>query len=82
MERDFSYQERNIPRLSRRIELAERRYDPEIDREYTIFQIGHEIRPIMHTSDWIFVLDEGCKIAEGVPEEIRKNKDVHEVYLE
>jgi branched-chain amino acid transport system ATP-binding protein len=49
---------------------------------YTIFQIGHEIGPIMKTSDWIFVLDEGCKIAEGVPEDIKKNKDVHDVYLE
>jgi len=52
------------------------------NRGYTIFQIGHEIRPIMRTSDWIFVLDEGCKIAEGSPEEIRDNKDVHSVYLE
>jgi len=52
------------------------------DQGYTIFQIGHEIRPIMRTSDWIFVLDEGCKIAEGSPEEIRDNKDVHSVYLE
>jgi len=52
------------------------------DRGHTIFQIGHEIRPIMKTSDWIFVLDEGCKIAEGLPEEIRNNKDVHDVYLE
>jgi len=52
------------------------------DRGYTIFQIGHEIGPIMKTSDWIFVLDEGSKIAEGVPEEIKTNKDVHDVYLE
>ena len=52
------------------------------NRGYTIFQIGHEIRPIMRTSDWIFVLDEGCKIAEGSPKEIRDNKDVHSVYLE
>jgi len=52
------------------------------DQGYTVFQIGHEIRPIMRTSDWIFVLDEGCKIAEGSPEEIRDNKDVHSVYLE
>jgi ABC-type branched-subunit amino acid transport system ATPase component len=49
---------------------------------YTIFQIGHEIGPIMKMSDWIFVLDEGVKIAEGTPEEIRNNKDVHDVYLE
>ena len=49
---------------------------------YTIFQIGHEIGPIMKASDWIFVLDEGCKIAEGVPEDIKNNKEVHDVYLE
>lgn len=52
------------------------------DRGYTILQVGHEIRPIMRTSDWIFVLDEGCKIAEGLPKEIRNNKDVQSVYLE
>jgi len=52
------------------------------DRGLTIFQIGHEIRPIMKTSDWVFVLDEGCKIAEGTPEEVRNNKKVLSVYLE
>lgn len=52
------------------------------DKGYTVFQIGHEIGPIMKTSDWIFVLDKGCKMAEGSPEEIRNNKDVHDVYLE
>jgi branched-chain amino acid transport system ATP-binding protein len=49
---------------------------------YTIFQIGHEIGPIMKMSDWVFVLDEGAKIAEGTPEDIRNNKDVQDVYLE
>jgi len=49
---------------------------------YTIFQIGHEMGPIMRTSDWIFVLDEGRKIAEGTPEQIRRNQAVHDVYLE
>jgi branched-chain amino acid transport system ATP-binding protein len=52
------------------------------DGGYTIFQIGHEIGPIMKISDWVFVLDEGCKIAEGIPEEIKNNKSVHDVYLE
>ncbi len=51
-------------------------------RGLTIFQIGHEMGPIMETSDWIFVLDEGRKIAEGTSEEIRNNEAVHEVYLE
>ena len=49
---------------------------------YTVFQIGHEIGPIMKNSDWIFVLDKGMKLAEGTPADIKKNKDVHDVYLE
>jgi branched-chain amino acid transport system ATP-binding protein len=49
---------------------------------YTIFQIGHEIGPIMKISDWIFVLAEGCKIAEGAPGDIKNNKNVLAVYLE
>jgi branched-chain amino acid transport system ATP-binding protein len=51
-------------------------------RGLTIFQIGHEMGPIMETSDWIFVLDEGRKIAEGTPEQIGDNLAVHDVYLE
>jgi branched-chain amino acid transport system ATP-binding protein len=52
------------------------------DMGYTIFQIGHEMRPIMKTSDRIFVLDQGCPIAEGSPEEIRTNPAVLACYLE
>lgn len=51
-------------------------------KKYTIFQIGHEMRPIMRTSDHVFVLDRGCMIAEGSPDDIRSNKLVHDVYLE
>jgi hypothetical protein len=39
MERDYAYQERNMPRLKQRIKLAERRYDPEVDKEYTLFRL-------------------------------------------
>ena len=35
MERDTYYQERNLPRLKSRIQLAERRYDLDVDKEYT-----------------------------------------------
>jgi len=49
---------------------------------HTIFQIGHEMGPIMKTSDWVFVLDEGRRIAAGTPAEIRNNQEVHDVYLE
>ena len=51
-------------------------------RGQTIFQIGHEMGPIMKVSDWIFVLSEGRKVAEGTPEEIRENQLVHDVYLD
>ena len=40
MERDAEYQERNIPRLSRYIKLAERRYDPEVDKNYMTMRLN------------------------------------------
>jgi len=40
IERDYAYQERNMPGLTQRIELAERRYDPEVDKEYTKFRLN------------------------------------------
>ncbi len=49
---------------------------------YTILQIGHEIKPIMRTSDWIYVLNEGEKIAEGTPDAVRQNDEVLKIYLE
>jgi len=52
------------------------------ERGFTIFQVGHEIKPIMRTSDRIFVLDQGHNVADGPPEEIKDNKDVLSCYLE
>jgi len=52
------------------------------ERGFTIFQVGHEIKPIMRTSDRIFVLDQGHNVADGPPEEIKNNKDVLSCYLE
>ena len=51
-------------------------------RGYTILQVGHEIKPIMKTSDWVFVLDQGRNVADGPPEDIRCNADVLACYLE
>lgn len=52
------------------------------DEGYTIFQVAHEMGPIMQTSDWVVVLDEGSKLAEGTPEEVQNNKEVQDIYLE
>jgi branched-chain amino acid transport system ATP-binding protein len=51
-------------------------------RGISILQIGHEMKPIMKTSDHIFVLDQGRNIADGKPDEIRRNEEVLACYLE
>jgi len=51
------------------------------ERDMTVMLIEHDMRVIMRISDRITVLDYGQKIAEGKPEEVRKNPRVVEAYL-
>ena len=51
------------------------------DRGVTIVVVEHNMRVIMNLCDRIAVLSYGRKIAEGLPEEIRDNKEVVEAYL-
>jgi branched-chain amino acid transport system ATP-binding protein len=47
----------------------------------TVMLIEHDVKLIMGLCDRVAVLDYGCKIAEGVPDEVRNNPAVIAAYI-
>ncbi len=47
-----------------------------------IFLIEHNIRAVRSICDWLVVMDEGKKIAEGIPDEVLRKEEIIEAYLD
>ncbi|MBG0775618.1 MAG: ABC transporter ATP-binding protein [Desulfovibrionaceae bacterium] len=52
-----------------------------LDQGITVVLIEHDMKLVMHICDKLVVLDHGIKIADGTPEEIRRDPRVVEAYL-
>jgi branched-chain amino acid transport system ATP-binding protein len=52
-----------------------------VGKGLTIFIVEHNMPFVMSLSEKVIVLDEGSKIAEGPPDEVRANKEVIKAYL-
>jgi len=51
------------------------------DAGLTIVLVEHDMDLVMRLADWVVVLNHGTRLAQGRPEEVRRNPAVIEAYL-
>ena len=51
------------------------------EHDVTVLLIEHDMKLVMSISDHIVVINQGCPLADGTPEQIRDNPDVIKAYL-
>ena len=68
----------SIPRVEKLLEILRRIHEK---FAMTIVLIEHIIKVVMEISDFVTVLDHGVKIAEGYPEEVKRDPNVLTAYL-
>ena len=63
------------------VELAEFIHEIRRTHNLTVFLIEHHMDLVMKISDYIYVIDFGSEIAQGIPQEIQNNQRVIDAYL-
>jgi ABC-type branched-subunit amino acid transport system ATPase component len=48
---------------------------------FTIILVEHDMEVVMQLADWVVVLDHGKRLAQGTPEQVRRDEAVIAAYL-